>query len=234
MSLDLELFKERHRVFEKLDFQNYPNTFDDFWVWKNKIETNSAHILDKDNKKRTYSRLSKILKIWQAYRPVDSEECLPRFRTALEEISDAYMAIKDFSLLDFSQIPDKPLEKIWHELGCTKENEGEKIESGRYLTVPICKPLMFLWGQTLAFDSRVKEHMPTFGKYNYTIKATRWTFKTWKEVMLSFTEMLEKQREAVVLFKQISSDKYGGDAKVPYGQFLDLYYWVWNDKLDKI
>jgi len=64
--------------------------------------------------------------------------------------------------------------------------------------------------------------MPISDTYNYTIKATRSIFKTWKDVMLSFTDMLEEQREAVELFREISSEKYGDDAIVPFGQFSRL------------
>jgi hypothetical protein len=52
------------------------------------------------------------------------------------------------------------------------------------------------------------------------------SFETWKKVMMKFQEMLKQQPDVVRLFKKLSLKEYGTDSIVPYGQFIDLYYWV--------
>ena len=44
--------------------------------------------------------------------------------------------------------------------------------------------------------------------------------------MIEFAESLKEQPEILSLFKQLSLEEYGTDAFVPYGQFIDLYYWA--------
>lgn len=100
----------------------------------------------------------------------------------------------------------------------------EKNAGGYYLAMATTKPLMFLWGQTLAFDSVVREHIPRFDILG--IIDNYWSFETWKKVMVRFQEMLKLQPDVVELFKKESSIEYGTDSIVPYGQFIDLYYWV--------
>lgn len=151
-----------------------------------------------------------------------------RWREILEislgRISEAYNQIRSYSLLEFNEVPQEPLELIWHELGRVKEKDGVIEPKGDYYIVPISKPLMFLWGQTLVFDSKVRVRVPrSFKVPRYD---TRWHFKEWSRIMAKFQEDLREQPETVDIFKQVSREKYGSDSTVPYGQFLDLYYWV--------
>jgi hypothetical protein len=44
--------------------------------------------------------------------------------------------------------------------------------------------------------------------------------------MLKFQDMLNEQPDVVELFKKVSLNEYGTDSIVPYGQLIDLYYWV--------
>ena len=84
--------------------------------------------------------------------------------------------------------------------------------------------MMFLWGQTLAFDSYVRDKMPT-GKVKFTKELT-WTFNMWHNVMLEFQERILAQPEFIHLCKEICLREFGTDELVPYGQYYDLYYWV--------
>lgn len=223
MLLNLEEFQDRFRSFRKIDYKTYPYCFGEFWKWKLRVETKSEHILDSEHMRETHNRLSQTLKIWQWHRPESFSELAETLKDALEKISDAYNQIRNYSLLEFDEIPDTPLELIWHELGCVKTVEG-KNPGGYYLVMSTTKPLMFLWGQTLAFDSIVRSRMPRFGVSG--LGDNYWDFETWKKVMTKFQKDLEQHSRVLSLFKETALKEYGTDFTVPYGQFLDLYYWV--------
>lgn len=213
--IDLERFE-----YKLLSFPSkYMADFDNFWKWKLKVEIEDAHILDDNHRRETYSKLRDILAQWKAYR--NSRNFYP-WRTlefSLETISNAYDQIRMYDLLEFSVIPDQLLKLIWHELGRVKEYNGNRNDTGRYYIISVCKPLMLLWGQTLAFDSHVRENTPY-----YVPQKTRWTFREWKMVMERFQESLQRNSEIVDSFKEKSRRKYGTESIVPYGRFLDIYY----------
>lgn len=210
-------------------FQSFPSNymydFDEFWKWKLKIENEDEHILDNKHLKVTYEKLIRILGGWQYFRSGKGYHVSPSvtLRDSLEKLSDVYNQIRIYTLLEFSDIPTKPLELIWHELGCVKEFDGNKRLDGCYNAIAVCKPLMLLWGQTLAFDSQVRRNISPIGKAPKY--GTRWKFETWRRVMKSFQEEeLKQNSEIVEIFKKESRDRYGNDSFVPYGRFLDIYY----------
>ena len=215
--IDLEQFRAKLRTFEPY----YMREFDGFWRWKIKTETKGEYILDDSHRGQACSKLWSILRGWQTYRPYDSTACLKVLEDALKKITEAYNQIRSYSLLEFDKVPDEPLRLIWHELGRVKEMEGRKNNYGYYYIVSLSKHLMFLWGQTPAFDSRVRTHIP--GSYNVS-KSNRWCFEEWKRVLGSFQEGLSRQPEDVDAFKEESLKRYGTDSTVPYGRFLDVYY----------
>lgn len=212
--IDLEEFRAKLRT-------RYMSKFDGFWRWKIKTETEGEHILDDNHINQACSKLWSILRGWQAYRPHDSDACLRVLKDALKKMTDSYNQIRTYSLLEFDKVPDKLLNMIWHELGRVKEKDGRKNNYGYYYIVSLSKHLMFLWGQTPAFDSRVRTHIPR--SYNAS-KNNRWHFGEWKRVMLSFREDLMQEPEAVNAFKAESLKMYGTESTVPYGRFLDVYY----------
>jgi hypothetical protein len=220
--LNPEEFRAKFQHFKKIDYGTYPYCFGEFWKWKLQIENESEHILNTRNAGKAYAKLSQTLKIWQWHRPYSFSELAARLKHSLDGMRDSYNQIRRYSLLEFDKIPDEQLESIWHELGCVKA--FEKNLGGNYLAMATTKPLMFLWGQTLAFDSVVRERMP---KFNFSRLADNyWSFETWKKVMMRFQEMLKLQPEITELFKKVSLEEYGTDSVVPYGQLIDLYYWV--------
>lgn len=227
-TIDLEQFRIRLKSFVRIDSVNYPSTFDEFWKWKLETETGNEHILDGKHRRETYRRLCKTLPRWQTYRGVPGIRWREILEHSLTRMSDAYNQIRSYSLLEFSEVPDDPLKLIWHELGRVKEEGGNRNDYGYYYIVAICKPLIFLWGQTLAFDSRVRANIPP--RYHIS-KSNSWSFEMWKRAMKRFQEDLRQEPEVVNSFKDVSRKRYGSDLIVPYGQFLDLYYWVWYDKV---
>lgn len=124
--------------------------------------------------------------------------------------------------MEFDKAPVKDLERIWDALGSAKP----KGSYGQYgeLVMTITKPLMFLWGQTPAFDSVVRDEMPSFNLTGF--KNTRWEFSLWIDVMTKLQTYLNSNPELVSSFRRISAEKYGTKAMIPYGQFLDLCYWT--------
>jgi len=136
-------------------------------------------------------------------------------------MADSYNQIRTYSLLGFDKVPDKPLNTIWHELGRVKESNGRRTKHGDYYIVSLSKHLMFLWGQTPAFDSKVRTRMPS--SLNVPRK-NRWSFEKWKRVLASIQKDINKEPEVVVAFKEESQEKYGTESTVPYGRFLDVYY----------
>jgi len=219
--IDLKQFKIRHKLFAKLD---YDNAFAGFWGYKTKTETENNHILDNNFGKETYRRLCWILPKWHAYRGVPGIKWMEVLKDSLSNMSEAYNQIRNYSLLVFDEVPIEPLQLIWHELGRVKETNGKRDDNGMYYVVAVTKPLMFLWGQTVAFDSYVRSRAPLSDK-NLRYQ-TKWSFEDWRRNMIMFQEELKRLPEHIEHFKQVSHEKFGNDSAIPYGQFLDLYYWV--------
>lgn len=223
-----ELFKYKFQQYEK-KWPNHwykENGFGNFFRWKLDIENNNEHILDDNHRGETYNRLCKILPAWKTYRPYSSDVCLRRLRKAHEIMSDAYDNIRDYSLLEFSRVSKNSLKIIWEELGCVKEENGEKNIEGLYYIIAVCKPLMFLWGQTPAFDSYVRRNFlrdfPTYQKHCFD---NRWNFEDWWRVMKIFQEELDQNSEVANFIREESLKIFGVGSTIPYGRFLDIYYY---------
>ncbi len=201
--------------------------FDNFWKWRLRNESRNEHILDDNHLRETaskdYYKLPGILRRWKAYRKSKNSEPYVTLQDSLRNISKAYDRIRSYSLLEFDRTPHDTLELIWNELGRVKEYGGNINSYGRYYVISVCKPLMLLWGQTLAFDSRVRAHIPRLRNVR-GLRDRRWSFTAWKQAMESFQETLNQEPEVVDSFKEVSLQKYGTDSIVPYGRFFDIYY----------
>jgi len=130
--------------------------------------------------------------------------------------------------LEFHRIPDDPLRLIWDTLGNVKEQIGFKRSDLKYFIIAVCKPLMFLWGQTLAFDSvnRRKIRKDNSLQLNNTLLATnRWTYSSWKIVMLDFQKVLLQKPEVIKYCQLHSFSVFGSNSIIPYGRYLDLFYY---------
>jgi len=204
--------------------RKYMANFDYVWEWKIKVESkSSAQILDADHRKEAHARLSKILPKWQTYRMGDSSEPLEIMKESLATISEAYDQLRNYTLLDFDSIPRETLETVWHELGRAKEKDGRKNKNGYYYIIAVTKPLMLIWGQTLAFDSHVRKHLAK----NYRIPKYSWKWKLdeWINTMKQLSRDLKTDQRIVDLMRKESKARYEQDVIVPYGRFLDIYYW---------
>lgn len=203
--------------------RRYMDNFNYMWKWKIKVESNgSAHILDENHKREAYSKLCTILPKWQTYRNGDNSQPLETLRESLNNISEAYNKLRYYTLVDFNSIPLETLEGIWHELGRVKEKDGNRNKYGYYSVISVCKPLLLIWGQTLAFDSFVRKHIPTsFHVSKYTCQ---WNLNEWLRAMKQFSKSLINDKSLLEFMNEKSEKEYG-KAIVPYGRFLDIFYW---------
>lgn len=198
--------------------------FNYLWRWKIEIESNeSGHILDANHRNETYRRLCDILPKWQTYRNGDNSNPLGTLRDTLRNISEAYNQIRRHTLLEFDEVPHESLEIMWDELGRVKENDGNRNDNSCYFVIAVCKPLLLMWGQTLAFDSKVRRHCPqVYGVPRYS---ARWNLEQWASVMHKFSKHLNDNINCVEAIRTESERRYGMNFMVPYGRFLDIYYW---------
>jgi len=216
-----EEFYRRFQKFKKID---YANTFYSFWKYKVNIESDTGHILDSTHINQTFSMVGPILRAWQTYRPMSSSVCLERLETSLSEMVSEYDLIRNISLLEFDKAPRNVLKTIWNKLGRVKEYDGTENIFSNYYVMSTTKQLMFLWGQTLAFDQLVRDIMPSS---NYSgARARKWTFDLWHNVMSEFQKRVLEMQDFIDLCHTICLEEFGNDEIIPYGQFIDLYYWI--------
>jgi hypothetical protein len=125
--------------------------------------------------------------------------------------------------LDFDKVPTKELEHIWNTLGMTKPNPSNLPGS---LVMTVTKPLMFIWGQTPAFDELVRQRMPMNAASGF--RNNRWEFSLFLTVLKELQATLLNNSALRASMSKISIEKYGTDKVIPYGQFIDLCFW--NEK----
>jgi len=214
----IDVFRKRMKSFPV----NYMNNFDYVWKWKIKKENTGELILNEKILIEAHFRLSKILNRWQTYRNGDNTDSIGTLKQSLKNIEDSYSMIKDFSLLNFEKIPIEPLAEIWHELGRVKEEEGKMNELGIYSIIAVCKPLLLLWGQTLAFDSRVRKNIDR--RYKIPKYEGKWVFREWIDGMNQISKKLNESPDCILAIKEESHRRYGKKSPIPYGRFLDIYY----------
>jgi hypothetical protein len=216
---NLEVFQSRLNSFP----DEYMNNFN--YIWKRKIEIEgiaNSSVLDDRHRDETYRRLCLILPKWQTYRPLDNNPCLATLKKSLSNISEAYNQLRKHTLLDFENIPNKALESVWHELGRAKENDGEANDYGLYSVISVCKPLLLFWGQTPAFDSKVRKSMPQ--EYRIDKYSGNWNLQEWKRVMSQLSRELNEDKDAIEFMKKRTLELYGKNSIIPYGRFIDIYY----------
>jgi len=214
--------KLRHafKVFPK----KYMKDFNDFWVWKNKVENQDTSILNDEYIETTHTMLYKILKGWQTYRPEMNFDPSKTLKISLKNMRNDYDLIRNYTLLNFKEIPGFKLRMIWHELGRVKEYEGETNEGGDYYAIAVTKPLLLLWGQTLAFDTKVRGNLPR--RLGVSALDFRMGFSKWYGALSSLSVELKESPEFIKEVQLKSKEFYGEAAVIPYGRFLDIYFWI--------
>lgn len=198
-------------------------SYNDFWKWKIELEIGGrGHILDDKHRDEACKRLLDILPGWQTYRKVkcDYKKWLP---VSLARIAGAYDDVRKHSLLDFDKITREPLELIWHELGRVKTQSGNRDARGEYFVIAVCKPLMFIWGQTPPFDSINRAHIVRQKLYNLP-GGGRWPFDWWYLILKDLQDDLLRDSAVIRYCHSRARQLYGSAGIVPYGRFLDIYY----------
>lgn len=202
----------------------YFENFDHVWEWKVSVEDDENSILDEEHIGEAYNRLSKILPKWQTYRNGENVSPYKTLKESVHNISGVYNEIREYSLLEFKDIPVNSLQRVWHELGRVKEFEGRVNNFGSYYAIAACKPLLLIWGQTPAFDTRVRENLPSdygIGKFDFRI-----SFQQWYNSMILLSDDLKSRPECVKIIEVMSNERYGDGRPIPYGRYLDIYYWT--------
>jgi hypothetical protein len=212
-----------HRALESFPIK-YLQDFNDFWILKNKVENQDTSILDDKHIDVTHTTLYKILKRWQTYHPEINSDPSKTLKISLKNMRNDYEQIRKYTLLNFKDIPEFTLRMIWHELGRVKEYEGETNEGGDYYAIAVTKPLLLLWGQTLAFDTRVRRNLPR--RHRVSALDFKMGFSKWYGVMSSLSVELNESPEFIKEVQIISKEWFGESAATPYGRFLDIYYWM--------
>lgn len=204
--------------------KKYMKDFNDFWIWKNKVDNQYTSILDDKYLETTHTKLYKILKGWWTYRKGKNSDPSKTLKESLKTIRNDYDQIQKKTLLNFKDIPRDKLQTMWHEFGRVKEYEGETNVEGDYYAIAATKPLMLLWGQTLAFDTRVRRNL--HGEHDVSELDFKMGFSNWYRVMSSLSVELKESPDFIREVQSISKEIYGEVAVVPYGRFLDIYFWV--------
>jgi len=188
------------------------------------VEANSsAHILDDNHRKEAYAKLCNILPKWQTYRNGDNSEPLKTLERALINIAEEYNQLRNYTLLEFDKIPIELLAKVWHELGRVKEKNGSRNKNGYYSAIAVTKPLLLMWGQTPAFDSRVRSHMAQ--SYSIPKYSCNWRLDDWTRATNQLSETLKTSVKLAEFMKEETIRRYGEKTTVPYGRYIDVYYW---------
>ena len=225
-----------------------------FWLQKLAVESNgTSHILDSQHIGTT-KELFDILnsKAWMTYHtkcklgsyqggtqydPPYKHDLKKTFEKALEKIAEPYNRIRKISLLDLAILSSEgsvwdDLEVIWHELGAVKTVDGlrDHHNNGEYYKIAVCKPLMFLWGQTPSFDNKNVQGM--IGPKNFTTNIdpqpkdkTKWTFKDLREVLIGIAKQIRTNPQIDELCHRSAKELYNSDAIIPYGRFVDYLYY---------
>lgn len=217
--MDCSSIKERMERFP----DKYKTDFDEMWKWKNHIENREKSILGPTNNLETFNKLSQILPGWQTYRSSKNGSPLRTLKESLKKISVDYNLIRNYTLLDFEDIPEKPLHNIWNQLGRTKEYEGQTNDKEKYYAIAVTKPLLLLWGQTLAFDCKVRKNLPR--RYGILKSTFHLTFDQWWYAMSEISKELQENIKCIQALKELNYKLYNNKNAVPYGRFLDIYYW---------
>lgn len=215
--LDTDRLKARINSFPSA----YNRVFDDFWRYKSAVEGQGGALLDGSHFARTAERLMEALRSFQAYRPVPYVEWSRRFTPALMRARGALTEIQSYSLLELDRVDKDCLKTIWAELGRVKDVSHSLL--GWTYVVGIGKPLMFLWGQSPRFDSKNRVEMGS--ELSMALLSNYCGFEEWYSLFCLIGSRLAVSPECIGIMKRVSAKRYGGFARVPYGRFVDMYYW---------
>ena len=215
------------------------STFVNFWKRKIKVETHSESILDESNIDLTTKRLIGMAKSWKLYRGTKMVNIENKLGTTLWEIVDDYHSIRSKTLLDIvvdniSEDLKKHLNHIWEKLASVKD-EGNSGEG--FLIMAPTKFLMFLWGQTPAFDEylRMSYAKKEWNKISSNrqddhpwAQKNRWTFKEWIKALNSIGEEIRKNDMLKAKLQELNKKYFENETDnriIPYGFFIDAYLW---------
>jgi len=213
--MEIENFE---RKIESKQYMTYHSDFNKFWQWKMHVELKDGeHILDDNHIEEASAQLLDILPSWQTWRGVNCDY-RRRLPIALSNIAEDYNSIRSFDLTQFDKVPNQSLAHIWHELGQVKTDDGQERQIGDYLVIAICKPLMLLWGQTPGYDKENRDNMDG-------VLDRRMILQEWLDALGHERKQLMHNPQIIQYCINLTKKLYGDTKIIPYGRFLDIYYY---------
>lgn len=203
--------------------------------WKNKInlENGGSCLLDQKQIENTSKELLEMAKKWRLYRPEKTDEINRRLCITLPKIRAEYEKIRKFNVLDIEteDFQIDTLKVVWTKLALIKDGNEEKKSRGEYLIMPPTKFLMFLWGQTPAFDEflRGKDNRQKAENFKIHIYSNNyWSFDNWFDTLKLISKALNGNdifRKTIENLNEKYFNGVLGSSYVPYGFFIDAYFW---------
>lgn len=213
------------------------SSFDRFWRYKIKVESNGASILDDSQLHKTVMQLIENLLLrdeWQLW--WTGIASLERIEEILKNIRDDYNTIKNIKLGD-GQIANRAMSDALSRIyagfylntvgvGCGITHYSNRKDSpdkdGKFYVLGRSKLLMFIWGQTPGFDYWIKKGLKQDGLFS----TCPWILDNkWKPAQFCDTiKELDKwvitweEQEAKGFQKSLSKDR-------PIGRIIDMIYW---------
>lgn len=213
----------RIRMFDR----RYPrSSFDDFWTYKTKLETNGNSILSGQHLTKTAERLVETLlgnPMWQLVDTGIPDG--PTIERILQGMAGDYDKIRSYVLGQGSiKNIKEPIEAVFSGLdGITNRNDFP--DGSKSSITGKSKVLMFLWGQLPSFDSKVREKFRT--QVN-PLPNLRW-HDVWY-TPLEFYQIAEKLDEWVRAWEAKEGKKFDhaftSGVYRPTGRLVDIVYWI--------
>ena len=215
------------------------STFVNFWKRKIKLETNSESILDESNIDLTTNCLIGMAKSWKLYRGTKMVHIKNNLRNTLQQITSLYDTVRSKTLMDLgtkkvSEDLEKPLNDLWEKLASIKDKENSEKS---FLIMAPTKFLMFLWGQTPAFDEYLRTRYAK-GLWNKSsgdelnknpwTRNNRWTFKEWIGALNLIGDRIRKNNLLKTKLEELNDRYFESKSEnriIPYGFFIDAYLW---------
>ena len=149
-----------HNNISGFNSRNPNSRFNSFWQYKQQVEKTGASILDQDHLDQTTTHIDGMLRdpVWGVVRT--GIPPYPIVKSILRGIADTYLKLRNITL------GSGKMATIRHDLALTyaglrqiantHQSNNDPDTSGSYFITAKSKVLMFIWGQTPGFDSRVR------------------------------------------------------------------------------
>jgi len=211
----------------------YPNsTFDEFWAYKRKADSEGS-MLDSAHLKQTALQLdAKLLRHpkwglwWTGVPPVEEIERI------LKNIDHEFETIRGVALGQGRIAHDKriadAISGIYAKLCGMSHRRWDDAPDAKGVSYLVgkAKVLMFIWGQTPGFDSRLRSSPSLWSLPHLWVEKNRYTPWEFCDILKVLDQWVaawnEQYSQQGVAFQDLSLDR-------PIGRIIDIIYWVESD-----